>query len=252
MDLVLQRRVTKRVRPVQPRILWKNLIEGKAETFKALVLERVEAGMDTITQVDADQMWNRMASAIRDVAKETLSVVVGTSRGHMSNRESWWISDEVQTKVALKQLRFKELTTCRDGTRDDRTRAEDRYKEANREAKKAVARVKDKAYEDLIAKARERRRRDIVNIKFIKDEAGQTIVKEEEIRKRWEGYFSSLFVGEGPGRQEVPQDLGIGQFQNNNFCRRISHEEVSSALRKMGRSKAVGPDQIPDQNNYCF
>ncbi|XP_071708832.1 uncharacterized protein [Rutidosis leptorrhynchoides] len=146
MDLVLQRRVTKRVRFVQPRILWKNLIEGKVETFKASVLERVEAGMDTITQVDADQMWNRMASAIRDVAKETLGVAVGTSRGHKSNRESWWISDEVQTKIALKQLRFRELISCRDGTRDDRTRAEERYKEANIEAKKAVAHAKDKAY----------------------------------------------------------------------------------------------------------
>ncbi|XP_071704004.1 uncharacterized protein [Rutidosis leptorrhynchoides] len=260
MDLVVQRRVTRRVRPVQPRILWKKLNEVNAETFKASVLERVEAGMDTVTQVDADQMWNSLATTIRDVAKETLGVAVGTSRGHKSSRESWWISDEVQTKVALKQLRFRELIRCRDGTRDDRTRAEERYKEANREAKKAVARAKDKAYEDLyrkldskegandiyrIAKARERRRRDIDITKFIKDEAGQTIVKEEEIRKRWEGYFSSLFVGEGLGRQEDPQDLGIGQFRNNNFCRRISQGEVRSALRKMGRNKAVGPDQIP-------
>ncbi|XP_071731054.1 uncharacterized protein [Rutidosis leptorrhynchoides] len=216
--------------------------------------------MDTVTHGDADQMWNSFASTIRDVAKETLGVAVGTSRGHKSCRESWWISDEVQTKVALKQLRFRELVTCQDGTRDDRTRAEERYREAKREAKKAIARAKDKAYEVLyrkldskegandiyrIAKARERRRRDIDNIKFIKDEAGQTIVKEDEIRKRWEGYFQSLFVGEGPGRQEDPQDLGIGQFQNNNLCRRISQEEVRSALRKMGRNKAVGPDQIP-------
>ncbi|XP_071699534.1 uncharacterized protein [Rutidosis leptorrhynchoides] len=220
MDLVMQRRVTRRVRPVQPRILWKKLNEVNVETFKASVLERVEAGMDTVTQVNADQMWNSLATTIRDVAKETLGVAVGISRGHKSSRESWWISDEVQTKVALKQLRFRELIRCRDGTRDDRTRAEERYKEANREAKKAVARANDKAYEDLyrkldskegandiyrIAKAREHRRRDIDITKFIKDEAGQTIVKEEEIRKRWEGYFSSLFVGEGLGRQEDPQ-----------------------------------------------
>ncbi|XP_071720749.1 uncharacterized protein [Rutidosis leptorrhynchoides] len=158
MDLVLQRRVNRRVRPVQPRILWKNLNEEKAETFKASVLERVEAGMDT----------------------KTLGVAVGTSRGHKSCRESWWISDEVQTKVELKQLRFRELITCRDGTRDDRTRSEERYKEAKREAKKAVACAKDNVYEVLyrkldskegenhiyrIAKARERRRRDIDNIK---------------------------------------------------------------------------------------
>ncbi|XP_071714175.1 uncharacterized protein [Rutidosis leptorrhynchoides] len=43
MDLVLQRRVTRRVRPAQPRILWKNLNEGQAETFKASFLERVGA-----------------------------------------------------------------------------------------------------------------------------------------------------------------------------------------------------------------
>ncbi|XP_071740006.1 uncharacterized protein [Rutidosis leptorrhynchoides] len=50
MDLVVQRRVTRRVRPVQPRmILWKKLNEVNAETFKASVLERVEAGMDTVT-----------------------------------------------------------------------------------------------------------------------------------------------------------------------------------------------------------
>ncbi|XP_071740334.1 uncharacterized protein [Rutidosis leptorrhynchoides] len=127
MDLVPQRRVTRRGRPAQPRILWKNLNEEKAETFKASVLERVEAVMDTVTHGDADQMWNSFASTIRDVAKETLGVAVGTSRGHKSCRESWWISDEVQTKVALKQLRFRELVTCRDGTRDDRTRAEERY-----------------------------------------------------------------------------------------------------------------------------
>ncbi|XP_071712870.1 uncharacterized protein [Rutidosis leptorrhynchoides] len=164
-------------------------------------------------------------------------------------------------------MRFRELIRCWDGTRDDRTRAEERYKEANRESKKAVARAKDKAYEDLyrkldskegandiyrIAKARERRRKDIDITKFIKDEAGQTIVKEEEIRKRWEGYFSSLFVGEGLGRQEDPQDLGIGQFRNNNFCRRISQGEVRSALRKMGRNKAVGPDQIPIEAWRCL
>ncbi|XP_071739679.1 uncharacterized protein [Rutidosis leptorrhynchoides] len=267
MDLVVQRRVTRRVRPVQPRILWKKLNEVNAETFKASVLERVEAGMDTVTQVDADQMWNSLATTIRDVSKETLGVPVGTSRGHKSSRESWWINDEVQTKVALKQLRFRELIRCREGTCDDRTRAEERYKEANREAKKAVARAKDKAYEDWyrkldskegandiyrIAKARERRRRDIDITKFIKDEAGQTIVKEEEIRKRWEGYFSSLFVGEGLGRQEDPQDLGIGQFRNNNFCRRIIQGEVRSELRKMGRNKAVGPDQIPIEAWRCL
>ncbi|XP_071688498.1 uncharacterized protein [Rutidosis leptorrhynchoides] len=143
-----------------------------------------------VSHDDADRMWNCLATTIREVAKEALGVAVGTSRGHRSNRESWWLSDEVQSKVALKQQRFRELITCRVGTLADRTRVEERYREAKREAKKAVACAKEKAYEDLyrklgskegandiykIAKARERRRRDLDNIKFIKNEAGQTL-----------------------------------------------------------------------------
>ncbi|XP_071740063.1 uncharacterized protein [Rutidosis leptorrhynchoides] len=187
MDLVLRRRAIKSVRPVKPKILWKKLNGEKAENFKTLIIEK----------------------------------------------ESWWLSDEVQVKVALKQLRFRELITCREGTPVDRTRVEERYKEAKREAKKAVACAKEKAYEDLYrkldskegandiyrrAKARERRRRDLDSIKFIKDESTQTLVKEDEIRKRWEGYFSSLFIEERSRQLVDLQESDIEQPQNNMVC----------------------------------
>ncbi|XP_071727897.1 uncharacterized protein [Rutidosis leptorrhynchoides] len=175
--------------------------------------DRVDTELETVSNDDADQMWNCLASTIRVVAKDVLGVAVGSFRGHRAVRESWWFSDEVQSKVALKQRRFRELITCGEGTPTDRIRAEERYKEVKREAKKAVAQAKEKAYEDLykkldskegandiyrIAKARERRRRDLDTIKFIKNDAGQTLVKEDEIRKRWEEYFSSLFMGGRP------------------------------------------------------
>ncbi|XP_071689203.1 uncharacterized protein [Rutidosis leptorrhynchoides] len=161
MDLVLKRRVTKSVRPVQPKILWKKLNGEKAETFKTLVVERVKADVEMISHDDVEKMWTFLASTIREAAKEALGVAEGTLAG--------------------------------------RTRVEERYKEAKREAKKAVFRAKDKAYEDLyrkldskegandiyrIAKARERRRKDLDSTKFIKNEASQTLVKEDEIRKR--------------------------------------------------------------------
>ncbi|XP_071740546.1 uncharacterized protein [Rutidosis leptorrhynchoides] len=267
MDLVLRRRVNRSVRPVQPTILWKKLNGEKAETFKTVVVERVEAEVEMVSHDDADQMWNCLASTIREAAKKALGVAVGTSRGHSSDRESWWFSDEVQSKVALKQLRFRELITCRDWTPTGRSRVEERYKEAKREAKKVVARAKDKAYEDLhrkldskegvndiyrIAKARERRRRDLDNIKFIKNEDGQTLVKEDEIRKRWEGYFSSLFAGGRPECLEDPQDYEIEQSQNNIDCGGINQEEVRSTLQKMGRNKAARPDQIPIEAGRCL
>ncbi|XP_071732172.1 uncharacterized protein [Rutidosis leptorrhynchoides] len=248
MDLVLRRQVTKSVRPVQPKILWKKLNGEKAETFKTLVVERGEAEVEMSSHNKADQMWTFLASTIREAAKEALGVAVGTSRGHRSDRESWWLSDEVQSKVALKQLRFRELITCREGTPAGRTRVEERYKEAKREAKKAVTRAKDKAYEDLyrkldskegandiyrIAKARERRRRDLDNIK-------------------WEEYFSSLFSGGRPECLEDPQDSDIEQSQNNIDYGRINQEEVRSALRKMGRNKAAGPNQIPVEAWRCL
>ncbi|XP_071729258.1 uncharacterized protein [Rutidosis leptorrhynchoides] len=267
MDLALRRRATRRVRPAQTKILGKKLNGEKAETFKTLVVERINAEVEMVSHDEADQMWNCLASTIREVAKETLGVAVGTSRGRKADRESWWYSDEVQSKVALKQLSFRELITCQEGTLTDRTRFEERYKEAKKEAKKAVARAKEKAYEDLyskldskegandiyrIAKARERRRRDLDNIKFIKNEVAQTLVKDDEIRKRWEGYFASLFVGGRSEHHGDLQDHDIEQSQNNMDCERINQEEVRSALRKMGRNKAVGPDQIPIEAWRCL
>ncbi|XP_071714155.1 uncharacterized protein [Rutidosis leptorrhynchoides] len=108
--------------------------------------------MEMVSHEDADQMWNCLASTIREVGKEALGVAVGTSRGHRSDRESWWLTDEVQSKVELKQLRFKELISCREGTPTDSTRVAERYKEVKREAKKAVACAKEKAYEELYKK----------------------------------------------------------------------------------------------------
>ncbi|XP_071704615.1 uncharacterized protein [Rutidosis leptorrhynchoides] len=142
MDLVLQRRATKSVRQVQPKILWKKLNGQKAETFRTSVVDSVDTELETVSNHDDDQMWNCLASTIRVVAKEVLGVAVGTFRGHRAVRESWWFSDEVQSKVALKQRRFRELITCGEGTPTDRIRAEERYKEVKREAKKAVAQAK--------------------------------------------------------------------------------------------------------------
>ncbi|XP_071687270.1 uncharacterized protein [Rutidosis leptorrhynchoides] len=267
MDLGTHGRVNRRARAIQPRILWKNLNGAKAETFRANVVERVGAETKNVDFIDADQMWNSLASTIRGVAKESLGVAVGTSRAQKGCRESWWLSDEVQTKVALKQARFRELTSFRGGTLVERYSIENSYREAKREAKIAVTHAKDKAYEELykrlyskegandiyrIAKARERRRRDIDNIKYIKDETGQTIVKEDKIRKRWEEYFSSLFDGGRSGNGE-PHDYDMApHYQNNCFCTRINQEEVRSALQKMGRNKVVGPDQIPIEAWRCL
>nr|GEX93920.1 LINE-1 retrotransposable element ORF2 protein [Tanacetum cinerariifolium] len=127
-----------------------------------------------------------------------------------------------------------------------------------------LAKVKDKAYEDLykkldskdgvndiykIAKARERRRMDLGNVKYIKDEGGRTIVREKDIKTRWGEYFSSLFnkTPSEESRLERSEEVGRSSPPTHFDCyySRIDHGEVRAALQKMGRNKAVGPDQIP-------
>ncbi|GJU36052.1 ubiquinol oxidase, mitochondrial-like protein [Tanacetum coccineum] len=265
LDINIKRRPRSTKMAVKPRILWKNLHGEAAEAFRTRVTEGVTPELGGRTTTDAEQMWNRLANTIREAAKETLGVVAGASRTHIGRRESWWFSEEVQNKVKAKQTRFRELISMQ-GNEADRSATEERYKEAKREAKKAVARAKDKAYEDLykrldskegendiyrIAKARQRRKMDLGSVRFIKDEDGRSIVNEDAIRRRWKEYFSALFNGQRRGRTEDVDSIGAIP-QNNCYCSRIRHAEVKEALRKMGRNKAVGPDEIPIEAWRCL
>nr|GFB15042.1 retrovirus-related Pol polyprotein LINE-1 [Tanacetum cinerariifolium] len=111
----------------------------------------------------------------------------------------------------------------------DRAMAKERYKVAKREAKIEVAQAKDKAYKDLykkldskeganniymIAKSRKRKRRDLGNIR----PEGSVEVENSSQPLQFECYYSGINQG-----------------------------EVKAALQKMGRNKAVGPDQIPTE-----
>nr|GEY09376.1 hypothetical protein [Tanacetum cinerariifolium] len=184
VDVLLERLRHRREATGRPRILWKNLNGEAVETFRATVFERL--AVEDMSASNADQMWNTLACVMKYAAKDSLGVA--SARTHSTHRESW---------------------------------AKERYKVAKREAKIAVAKAKDKAYEDLykkldskegvneiykIAKARERRR-DIGNVKYIKDEGSRTIVREEDIRTRGGEYFSSLF-NETPSEKSRPEGSG--------------------------------------------
>ncbi|GJU91037.1 retrovirus-related pol polyprotein LINE-1 [Tanacetum coccineum] len=146
------------------------------------------------TQIDYLLMCRRDLRAY--AVKDTFGMDHGSARTLLTRRESWWLSDEVQTKVAVKQTRFRELLLCQEGHQADRETAEERYKVVKRDMKKVVAKANDKAYEDLykkldskegandiyrIAKARDRRRRDVKKHKIYQDEERRSIVNEEDI-----------------------------------------------------------------------
>jgi len=83
---------------------------------------------------------------------------------------------------------------------------------AKKEAKKAVAVAKNNAYDRLyqklstkggenevfkLARAREKRTRDLGSMRCIKDEEGRVLVEDAKVRERWQGYFCKLFNEEG-------------------------------------------------------
>nr|GEW29167.1 hypothetical protein [Tanacetum cinerariifolium] len=176
----------------------KNLKAEAVETFRATVSEKLSALEEDMSARNADQMWNILASIIRDVAKDSLGVASESAITHSMHRESWWFCEEVETKIA---------------------------------------------------KARERKIMDIGNVRYIKDEGGRTIVREENIRKTRGEYFSSIF-NDSPPIESRPKKIGDvessrHQMHYDYYHLRINQGEVNVALQRIGRNKAVGPDQIP-------
>ncbi|GJR12094.1 cleavage/polyadenylation specificity factor, 25kDa subunit [Tanacetum coccineum] len=57
---------------------------------------------------------NTLASIIKDAVKDTLGVAIRISKTHTARRESWWLCEEVQSIVVVKQARFRELLSCRE------------------------------------------------------------------------------------------------------------------------------------------
>nr|GEX59555.1 methyltransferase-like protein 2 isoform X1 [Tanacetum cinerariifolium] len=170
MDILSKSVQRRREGSALPGILWKNLIE-------------------------------RLSS--KDAAKDTLGVAIGTSKTHTARRESWWLSEEVQAVVTVKQAKVQGATLVSGGPRE---------------------------------------RRDLGDICFIKDEEGRTITDEEEIKKRWREYFSSLFNGRDTKRVWALAANRIPNATTRGLAKRKAQLEVETIINKMrgGRLRWFG------------
>ena len=143
---------------------------------------------------------------------------------------------------------------------EDRIQKKEKYKEAKWAAKKAVAEAKERAFEAFyqkldtkegekyifkLAKARSRQKKDLGTVKFIKDEGGRVLLKQEDIKMRWHQYFSQLLNETRGLKEESRQTLDIQRTQKHGWIMDITMVEVGEALKTMGGSKVVGPDNIP-------
>ena len=140
------------------------------------------------------------------------------------------------------------------------------YKVAKKLAKKAVAIAKNDAYERLyqkletkegekdvfkLAKAGEKKTRDLRCVRCIKGEDSKVLVEEIEIKERWRSYFSKLFNGENEYSLRVESGVQDGHLNVREYSR-ISKEDVKETLRRMKSGKAVGPDLIPMEIWKCL
>ncbi|XP_070667542.1 uncharacterized protein [Malus domestica] len=136
----------------------------------------------------------------------------------------------------------------------------ERYRIAKKEAKKVVREAKLVAFDDMykrldtkeieldiykLARAREKKTRELNQVRCIKDENGKVLVTENAVKDRWRGYFHNIF-NEGHKRSTSLRELSNSEkCRNYFFYRRIRKEEVVVALNKMKHRKTVGPDDIP-------
>jgi len=94
-----------------------------------------------------------------------------------------------------------------------------------------------------LSRAREKKTRDLENVRCIKGEDGKVLVEEIKIRERWRSYFSMLFNGGSAYSPCLMRGVKEG-YPHITAYSRTSKEEVKDALRRMKSRKAVGPDFI--------
>ncbi|XP_034047688.1 collagen alpha-2(V) chain [Thalassophryne amazonica] len=199
--------------------IW-NLKGPKVEEYKKKVKEKYQED-----SLPIQEKWESMKRAALEAAEEVCGMTKG---GKHQGRETWWWSKEVQETIKNKKEAYKSWQ--RSGG-DDKRNA---YKEAKREAKRAVAKAKKEVWKDWydnletkegekkiykVAKQRARTRQDVGEVAGIKNKNGVLLTDEEKIKERWREYFNNLLNVENEREQleECPPVEGPVQ--------EISHKE---------------------------
>jgi hypothetical protein len=148
---------------------------------------------------DANSMWMKMSTCIRKVNLEEFGVIKG---GKRETKETWWWNEKVQNVIKEKKECFRRIHLDRSVDNIER------YKVAKKTANRAVSEARDHMHDGLyqrlgtkegekdiyrMAKSRERKTRDIIQVKCIKDATERLLTKDEDIKNRWREYLDKLF-----------------------------------------------------------
>uniref|UniRef100_A0A0A9DFK6 Uncharacterized protein n=1 Tax=Arundo donax TaxID=35708 RepID=A0A0A9DFK6_ARUDO len=188
-------------------------------------------------------MWINMSACIRKMALEVFGVTKGSGR---EPKDTWWWNEDVQKAIKEKKECYRRLH--HDKSADNM----EKYKIAKKIAKRAVSVARGQANEELyqrigtkegekdiyrIAKVRERKTKDVNEVKCIKDGTDRLLVKGDEIKNRWREYFDKLFNG-GNENSTIQLDVSFNDV-NRRFVRRIQESEIKEALKRMKGGKVM-------------
>jgi hypothetical protein len=122
--------------------------------------------------------------------------------GKFEVKETWWWNEKVQEAIKEKKVCFRCMHLDRSADNLEQ------YKVAKKTTKWAVSEVRGRIYDGLyqwlgtkegekdiyrMAKSRERKMRDIIQIKYIKDEIERLLTRDKDIKNRWWEYFNKPF-----------------------------------------------------------
>ena len=174
MDWEIERGKKRKPEQATPRIKWWRL---KEDNIKVQFRETV---LDNVRPVEnVQEWWEETSTTILRVAQEVLGMTTG--RRPPGDKETWWWNDKVQEVIKAKKVAKKIWETSR--MQEDK----DRYRQANKAAKKAVAATKalamNELYEELetpegerkicrIVTARDKATNDFSHMKQIKNDHG--------------------------------------------------------------------------------
>ena len=181
-------------KPVK-RIKWWKLKDLTVKNkFK---MEVIKSGI-----LGAKEDWQRVAEMIWSIGRMAL----GETSGIISTagrRKTWWWNQEVQEKQKDKRNDKKVW----DIMRNDASKLA--YKTARKQAKREMAKARNKAHEELetkegenelfkIAKQRNRQGKDVQQVGIINSKTGEILMEEEKVKQRWKEYFDDLLNQENP------------------------------------------------------
>jgi hypothetical protein len=132
-----------------------------------------------------------MITCIRKVTSKEFGVTKG---GKRKAKETWWWNENVSKAIKEKKECFRRMHL------DRSVDIVKRYKVTKKTAKQTVSEARGRMYDGLyqrldtkewendiyrMTKSRERKMRDIIQVKCIKDETEQHLTKDEDIKNRW-------------------------------------------------------------------